>query len=73
MTALQKKEHNPVAHLTREDIESLGRELDAVRAGVIETRGAKDAAYIRKVIKTQRTLEMGSRALLLASRWKPAC
>ncbi|HWC24031.1 MAG TPA: acyl-CoA desaturase [Flexivirga sp.] len=72
MTALQKKEHNPVAHLTREDIESLGRELDAVRAGVIETRGAKDAAYIRKVIKTQRTLEMGSRALLLASRWKPA-
>jgi NADPH-dependent stearoyl-CoA 9-desaturase len=72
MTALQKKEHNPIAHLTREDIESLGRELDAVRADVIETRGASDAAYIRKVIKTQRSLEMASRALLLASRWKPA-
>lgn len=72
MTALQKKDHNPVAHLTRDDIEALGNELDAVRAGVVETRGARDAAYIRRVIKTQRTLEMGSRAVLLASRWKPA-
>ncbi|AKU14829.1 fatty acid desaturase family protein [Luteipulveratus mongoliensis] len=72
MTALQKKEHNPIAHLTREDIESLGNELDAVRASVIEARGASDAAYIRRVIKTQRTLEMASRAVLLFSKSKPA-
>ncbi len=72
MTALQKKDHNPIAHLTREDIEELGRELDAVRASVVDTRGARDAAYIRRMIKIQRGLEMGSRGVLLASRWKPA-
>ncbi|GAB3578226.1 fatty acid desaturase family protein [Calidifontibacter terrae] len=72
MTALQKKEHNPIAHLTREDIEELGIELDAVRASVVEARGASDAAYIRRMIKIQRGLEMGSRGVLLASRWKPA-
>ena len=72
MTAMQKKDVNPVAHLTRSDIERLGEELDAVRARIVESRGAKDAAYIRGVIKGQRYLEMGSRALLLFSKKKPA-
>ncbi len=72
MTVLQKKEHNPVAHLTTEDIDSLGRELDAVRAEIIESRGAKDAAYIRRTIDVQRKLELGSRAVLLFSKYKPA-
>ncbi len=58
---------NPAAHLTPEQIEEIGRELDAIRAEVMDSRGAKDAAYIRKVIKTQRYLEMGSRAVLLFS------
>ena len=31
MTALQKKSENPVAHLTPEDIELLGKELDSIR------------------------------------------
>ena len=31
----------------------------------MDSRGDRDAAYIRKVIKTQRYLEMGSRAVLL--------
>jgi linoleoyl-CoA desaturase len=39
---------------------------------VIDTRGASDAAYIRKVIKTQRSLELGSRAVLLFSIFPPA-
>ena len=72
MTALQKKDHNPIAHLSRADIERLGEELDAVRARVVESRGEKDAAYIRRVIQVQRGLEMGSRALLLFSKKKPA-
>ena len=59
MTALQKKTDNPIAHLTAEDIEDLGRELDAIRAEVIATRGESDAAYIRKVIDVQRKLELG--------------
>jgi linoleoyl-CoA desaturase len=72
MTALQNKEKTPVDHLTAEQVEELGRELDAIRESVVSTRGAKDAAYIRKVIKAQRGLELGSRAVLLFSLFPPA-
>jgi linoleoyl-CoA desaturase len=72
MTALQNKESSPVDHLTAEQVEELGRELDALRESVVASRGAKDAAYIRKVIKAQRGLELGSRAVLLASLFPPA-
>jgi NADPH-dependent stearoyl-CoA 9-desaturase len=72
MTAIQKKSDNPIAHLTPEDIEQIGVELDAIRQEVIDTRGARDAAYIRKVIGTQRKLELGSRAVLLFSLFPPA-
>ena len=72
MTTIQKKPDNPIAHLTPEDIEMLGIELDAIRQSVIDSRGASDAEYIRKVIKTQRSLELGSRAVLLFSIFPPA-
>jgi fatty acid desaturase len=63
---------DPTAHLSPEQIEQLGTELDAIRADVLASRGTSDAAYIRKVIKAQRTLEMGSRAVLLLSLFPPA-
>jgi linoleoyl-CoA desaturase len=63
---------DPTAHLSPEQIEELGRELDVIRQEVIDSRGASDAAYIRKVIKTQRWLEMGSRGVLLFSIFPPA-
>lgn len=72
MTTIQKKQHNPIAHLTPEDIEQIGYELDQIRQDVIDSRGAADAAYIRRVIKTQRGLELGSRAVLLFSLFPPA-
>ncbi|MET7277462.1 acyl-CoA desaturase [Kribbella sp. NPDC005582] len=72
MTVLQKKAGNQVDHLTPEDIEEIGRRLDEIRAEVIATRGARDAAYIRKVISVQRKLELGSRAVLLLSIFPPA-
>ena len=72
MTVLQKKTDNPIAHLTPEDIETLGVELDAIRQSIVDSRGADDAAYIRKVIDAQRKLELGSRAVLLASMFPPA-
>jgi linoleoyl-CoA desaturase len=72
MTVLQKKSESPIAHLSDADIEQIGQELDAIRAEVIEKRGASDAAYIRKVIDTQRKLELGSRAVLLFSLFPPA-
>ncbi|HEX2072236.1 MAG TPA: acyl-CoA desaturase [Geodermatophilus sp.] len=72
MTALQKKSDNPIAHLTAEDIELIGKELDAIRQEVVDSRGEADAAYIRTVIDVQRKIELGSRAVLLASGFPPA-
>ena len=72
MTALQNKTHNQVAHLSSTDIEAIRRELDEIRQSVLDSRGARDAAYIRRVIDTQRKLELGGRVLLLASRYRPA-
>jgi linoleoyl-CoA desaturase len=72
MTTLQKKTVNPIAHLTPADIEQIGKELDAIRQEVLDSRGADDAAYIRTLIKTQRSLELGSRIVLLASIFPPA-
>jgi NADPH-dependent stearoyl-CoA 9-desaturase len=63
---------DPTAHLSAEQVEALGRELDALRQEIFDSRGERDAAYIRKVIKTQRSLEMGSRAVLLFSLFPPA-
>ena len=72
MTVIQKKSDNPIAHLTPEDIEQIGIELDAIRQDILDSRGADDAAYIRTMIKTQRSLELGSRAVLLFSVFPPA-
>ncbi|MER7335047.1 MULTISPECIES: acyl-CoA desaturase [unclassified Micromonospora] len=72
MTVIEKKPVNPIAHLTAEDIETLGKELDAIRDRVIADRGERDAAYIRRVISTQRKLELGSRVVLLFSLFPPA-
>jgi fatty acid desaturase len=47
-------------------------ELDALRQEVLESRGASDAAYIRKVIDVQRKIELASRAVLLFSIFPPA-
>jgi NADPH-dependent stearoyl-CoA 9-desaturase len=72
MTALQNKTDNPIAHLTAEDVENLGRELDAIREHVLGSRGERDAAYIRRVIDAQRRLEAVSRGVLLFSLFPPA-
>ncbi|MGY1740488.1 MULTISPECIES: fatty acid desaturase family protein [unclassified Blastococcus] len=72
MTAIQKKSDNPIAHLTAEDVELLGKQLDAIRQSVLDSRGESDARYIRTVIDVHRKLELGSRAVLLASGFPPA-
>ncbi|QCQ91986.1 fatty acid desaturase family protein [Rhodococcus sp. SGAir0479] len=63
---------NEFAHLTDNDIEALGRELDEIRRDVEESRGHRDARYIRRVIRLQRSLELGGRAVLFGSRRRPA-
>jgi len=72
VTALENQPLSPVAHLSSADVESIGRELDTIRQSVIDSRGARDAAYIRRVIDTQRKLELAGRALLLASKYRSA-
>ncbi|MDN4173343.1 acyl-CoA desaturase [Nocardioides sp. SOB77] len=72
MTAITRKAENPVAHLTPEDVEQIGIELDAIRQEVIDSRGEGDAAYIRRIVDVQRKLELGSRAVLLVSVLPPA-
>jgi fatty acid desaturase len=60
------------AHLSDEQVAELGRELDAIRDDILAKRGATDAAYIRRVIKIQRGLEISGRAALLMGRNKAA-
>jgi fatty acid desaturase len=60
------------AHLSDEQVAELGRELDAIRDDILAKRGASDAAYIRRIIKIQRGLEISGRAALLVSKNKAA-
>ena len=41
--------------LTAEQLEKFGEELDAIRQRVIADLGEEDAAYIRNVVKRQRS------------------
>ncbi len=62
------KSESPLAHLTQEQIEELGRELDAIHDEVYADLGERDAKYIRNTIKLHRYLVLGARAMLLGSR-----
>jgi linoleoyl-CoA desaturase len=50
--------------LTDEQVEQLGRELDAIRQRVIDDLGTADRDYIYNVVKLQRALEVAGRASL---------
>jgi NADPH-dependent stearoyl-CoA 9-desaturase len=56
------------AHLTEADVEELARELDAIRTDIEESRGERDARYVRRTIQLQRALAAGGRIALMASR-----
>jgi len=56
------------AHLSDEDITSLGYELDEIRRDVEESLGTADATYIRRTILFQRTLDVAGRAVIACSR-----
>ncbi len=60
------------AHLTDADIENLGVELDAIRQDIEDSRGERDARYIRRTIAAQRALEVAGRVLLAASSRRSA-
>ena len=55
------------ARLTDTDIESLAVELDAIRLDIEDSRGDRDARYIRRTIAAQRALEIAGRLMLAGS------
>src|SRR6202050_465167 len=60
------------AHLREADVGALGREFDAIRQDIEESRGAEDAAYIGRIISAQRRLMVAARLTLFASAFPPA-
>jgi fatty acid desaturase len=62
---------NPLARLTAEQLEELGREFDAIHDEVFADLGDRDSRYIRATIKLHRQLVLAARAMLLGSRYKP--
>src|SRR6478672_7339504 len=60
------------AHLTDADVENLAIELDAIRHEIEDSRGERDARYIRRTIAVQRILEVAARITLTASSRRSA-
>ena len=63
---------SPIAHLSDEQIEAIGKEFDAIHDEVFNSLGDRDAHYIRTIIALHRQLALLSRGILLGSRYKPA-
>jgi fatty acid desaturase len=71
-TPTEPELESPLARLTDEQIEELGREFAAIHDEVFAELGDRDARYIRSMIELHRRLVVLSRVLLLFSRRKPA-
>ena len=63
---------SPLARLTPEQIEELGREFDAIHDDVFGELGDRDRRYITSMIAMHRRLVVLGRILLFASRYRPA-
>jgi len=55
---------DPAAHLTRAQVDEIGRELDALREEVLDDLGTDDAAHIRRVVRLARGSAIAGRSLL---------
>ena len=63
---------SPLAHLTPEQIDELEKEFNAIHDEVFSELGDRDRKYIQSMIEMHRRLGVMGRALLVASRFKPA-
>jgi NADPH-dependent stearoyl-CoA 9-desaturase len=63
---------SPLARLSAEQIEELGREFDAIHDEVFEDLGERDRRYITAMIELHRRLVVMGRVLLFGSRYKAA-
>src|SRR5688572_9127348 len=55
----------PAAHVTREQIQEIGRELDALRDETLAKVGEEDAAHIRRIVRLARASAITGRSLLM--------
>lgn len=58
---------NLPVNLSAAQIEEFGRELDAMRDEVTQSRGERDRQYILRIIKVQRYMALGGRIAIFAS------
>jgi NADPH-dependent stearoyl-CoA 9-desaturase len=63
---------SPLARLTDEQIEEIGRAFAAIHDEVFAELGDRDARYIRSMVELHRRLVVLARVTLLFSRYKPA-
>ncbi|HEX2577134.1 MAG TPA: acyl-CoA desaturase [Aquihabitans sp.] len=63
---------NPITHLTPEQIDAFGEELDDLRRRTVADLGERDRGYLERVVRAQRGLEFAGRALLFAGFLPPA-
>jgi fatty acid desaturase len=66
------REESPLAHLSAEQLDELGREFDAIRDRVLGELGDRDRRYIEAMIEMQRRLAVLGRVELLFSRYRVA-
>src|SRR5699024_6597074 len=69
-SAAETPEPEPVV-LSAESVETIGRELDAIRDRVVADLGTADRDYILGVVRTQRRLELAGRALMFGGFLPP--
>jgi fatty acid desaturase len=65
-------DHPVYAHLTEEDVELIGAELDEIRSRTFARRGEEDARYITRVLRLRQGLELLGRLSMfgvLVSPW----
>ncbi|MCU1499950.1 MAG: fatty acid desaturase [Acidimicrobiales bacterium] len=63
---------SPVHHLTSDQIDALGAELDDLRRRTVADLGERDRDHLAGVVRAQRGLEFAGRALLFAGFLPPA-
>jgi len=56
----------PILALDRTSLEQIGRELDEIYDSTMADLGERDERYIKRLIRTQRSLAVGARVLMLA-------
>src|SRR5262245_50582498 len=56
--------HSLPIPLNDAELEEFGRELDAIRDEVMDSRGESDRAYILRLIRIQRGLALGGRLVM---------